>query len=101
MTAVPRPLRAALLVVAIPLGALYIFGSFTESDPVIRLAMRVVPVLPLAIWTLWFDRTRPFASLPPAARLGTRVLSLLGIMALAVAVLGVGLNWLYDPGRVG
>jgi hypothetical protein len=57
-------------------------------------------VLPAAVWTLWFDRSRPFESWRPAARLASRVLLLLGIMAFALALLGLFINWLYDPSRI-
>jgi cell division septal protein FtsQ len=62
--------------------------------------LRSVPVLPVAIWTLWFDRSRPFQQRPAAFRLSARVALLVLVMAFAVALLGLGLNWLYDPSRV-
>jgi uncharacterized iron-regulated membrane protein len=65
----------------------------------VRIVLRSLPVLPLAIWTLWFDRSRPFERWAPAIRRAGRVALLLVVMAFAVALLGLGLNWLYDPGR--
>jgi hypothetical protein len=61
--------------------------------------LRSLPVLPVAIWTLWFDRSRPFERHAPAIRWAGRAALLLVVMAFAVALLGIGLNWLYDPGR--
>jgi hypothetical protein len=62
--------------------------------------LRSLPVLPIAIWTLWFDSSRPLQRQPPAVRCSARLALLLAVMALAVALLGLGLNWLYDPSRV-
>jgi hypothetical protein len=66
----------------------------------LRIALRSLPVLPVAIWTLWFDRSRPFKRRSPAIRLSGRVALFVLVMAFAVAILGIGLNWLYDPRRV-
>jgi hypothetical protein len=62
--------------------------------------LRSLPVLPVAIWTLWFDRSRPFERRPAAVRLTARVGLLVLTMVFAIAILGIGLNWLYDPKRV-
>jgi len=62
--------------------------------------LRSSPVLPVAIWTLWFDRSRPFKRRPPAIQLSGRLALLVLVMAFAIALLGFGLNWLYDPSRV-
>jgi hypothetical protein len=91
---------AALVIVGVPLAVVYLDLAFTFPNPAARIGLRVLPVLPLAVWTLWFDRQRPFETAPPALRLGGRLLSLLGIMALALALLGLTLNWVYDPARV-
>jgi hypothetical protein len=61
--------------------------------------LRSLPVFPVAVWTLWFDRSRPFERLAPPIRRICRVGLLLVVMGFAVAVLGIGLNWLYDPRR--
>jgi hypothetical protein len=66
----------------------------------VRIVLRSLPVLPVAIWTLWFDRSRPFEGRTPALQLVARLTLLLVVMAFAVALLGIGLNWLYDPDRV-
>jgi hypothetical protein len=91
---------AALAVVLVPIACLYVIEAFVAPNPLIRIALRSLPVLPVAIWTLWFDRSRPFARQPSAIRLTGRVALLLLVMAFAVALLGLGLNWLYDPNRV-
>ena len=94
------PLLIAVVVVLIPLAGFYVIEAFVASDPLVRIGLRSLPVLPVAIWTLWFDRSRPFERQPPAIRCGGRVALLLVVMAFAVTVLGIGLNWLYDPNRV-
>ena len=94
------PLLLAVLVVLIPLAGFYVIEAFIAPDPLVRIGLRSLPLLPVAIWTLWFDRSRPFERQPPAIRFGGRVTLLLVVMAFAVAVLGIGLNWLYDPSRV-
>lgn len=94
-----RWLGAPLVLILAPIAFLYVFLSFTALSQDARIILRSAPVLPLAIWTLWLDRQRPFEGLSPWRRLAARVLSLLGIMALTVALLGVALNWLYDPSR--
>ncbi|TMF28216.1 MAG: hypothetical protein E6I25_08680 [Chloroflexi bacterium] len=58
-----------------------------------------LPALPVAIWTLWYDKSRPFERAQPAIRVVGRILLLVLVMVFAVAVLGIGLNWLYDPNR--
>jgi len=62
-----------------------------------RVTLRTVPVLPLAIWTLWFDAARPFNTVARPVRIAGRVVLLLAVMTLALLVLGIGLNQLYDP----
>ena len=93
------PRALVLLAILIPLGAIYVIAAFTAPSPMLRVVLRTSPVLPVAVWTLWFDRSRPFQGRPPAIRLSGRLVLLVLIMAFAVAVLGIGLNWLYDPNR--
>jgi hypothetical protein len=90
----------ALGIVAITLTALYVIVAFVAPDPLVRIVLRSVPVLPIAIWTLWFDRSRPFEGRSATIRNSGRLALLVLVMAFAVALLGIGLNWLYDPGRV-
>ena len=74
--------------------------SFINPSPVLRIVLRTAPALPAAIWTLWFDRSRPLsASAMPWRTIG-RLIVLLAIMAFAVAILGFGINWPYDPTRI-
>ena len=99
----PFPHRRRLFVLAailLPLAGVYVIEAFTAPNPIVRIVLRSVPILPVAIWTLWFDRARPFEQRPPAFRLSARVVLLVLVMAFAVALLGLGLNWLYDPSRV-
>ena len=92
-------LHGPLLVVLIPVAGFYVIEAFIAPSPLLRIVLRSLPVLPVAIWTLWFDRSRPFERQEPAIRQGGRVALLLVVMTFAVAVLGIGVNWLYDPGR--
>lgn len=98
--ALKAPRRVLLALLLIPLAALYVLEAFVAESPVLRIVLRTLPVLPVAFWTLWLDASRPFVRRPPAIRHGARITLLLLIMAFAVAVLGIGLNWLYDPDRV-
>jgi hypothetical protein len=95
-----RWLWGALLVALLPLAAGYVELAFTLPSPLGRIALRSLPALPLAVWTLWFDHQRPLETAPTLLKQGGRLLGLLAIMALAVGLLGLGLNWLYDPARV-
>ena len=87
--------------IAAPLGGVYVIESFINPNPLTRIALRTAPVLPAAIWTLWFDRSRPVDAWPGPQRTVVRLVLLLAIMAFAVALLGLGINWLYDPNRIG
>jgi hypothetical protein len=90
----------ALAILAITLAALYVVVAFVAPNPLLRIVLRCLPVLPVAIWTLWFDRSRPFEGQPAAIRNGGRMALLVLVMAFTAALLGIGLNWLYDPNRV-
>ena len=91
----PRVL--ALVAILVPAAFVYVIEAFTAPNPIVRIVLRSLPVLPVAIWTLWFDRSRPFERQAPAIRRAGRVALLLVVMAFAVALLGIALNWLYDP----
>ena len=93
-------LTAALVIIGLPLAVVYVDLALTFPNPAARMALRTLPVLPLAIWTLWLDGDRPFEASPRWRKHGGRLLSLLAIMALAIVLLGLFLNWLYDPARV-
>jgi hypothetical protein len=93
------PILIAVVVVLIVLAAFYVIEAFIAPNPLLRIVLRSLPVLPVAVWTLWFDRSRPFERQAPVIRRVGRAALLLVVMAFAVALLGVGLNWLYDPGR--
>ncbi|HVS05370.1 MAG TPA: hypothetical protein VHK65_04300 [Candidatus Dormibacteraeota bacterium] len=93
------PLLIAVVLVLIVLAGFYVIEAFIATSPLLRIVLRTLPVLPVAIWTLWFDRSRPFERQAPVLRRVGRVGLLLVVMAFAVALLGLGLNWLYDPAR--
>ena len=81
------------------LAAVYVIAGFTAPNPILRIVLRCLPVVPAAIWTLWFDQSRPFQEASILVRTAARVCLLTLIIAFAVALLGIGLNWLYDPNR--
>jgi len=76
-----------------------VIEAFIAPNPLLRIVLRSLPVLPIAIWTLWYDKSRPFERQRPKMRVVGRLLLLVLVMAFAVAILGIGLNWLYDPDR--
>ena len=90
----------ALAIATIALAAFYVIEAFTAPNPLVRVGLRSLPVLPVAIWTLWYEKSRPFERQSLTVRVAGRVLLLALVMAFAVAILGIGLNWLYDPQRV-
>ena len=94
------PLLIGAAVLLIALAGFYVIVAFIAPSPLARIALRSLPVLPLAIWTLWYEKSRPLERQPPMIRVAGRILLLVMVMAFTVAVLGVGLNWLYDPARV-
>ncbi len=94
------PLLLAVVVVLIALAGFYVIEAFVAPNPLVRIALRSLPVLPLGIWTLWYEKSRPFERQRPVIRIASRILLLALVMAFAVAVLGIALNWLYDPNRV-
>src|SRR6184192_3486615 len=94
------PLLLAVAVVLIPLAGFYVIEAFIAPNPLVRIGLRSLPALPVAIWTLWYDKSRPFEREQPTIRFASRLLLLVLVMAFAVAILGIGLNWLYDPTRV-
>lgn len=84
----------------IGIAAAYVIDSFIAPNPLLRIVLRCLPVLPLSVWTLWFDRSRPLENRSRLVRSAGRVVLLVVVMSFAVLLLGLGLNWLYDPGRV-
>lgn len=86
--------------VLIAVAGIYIVYAFIAPSPMLRIVLRCAPFLPLAIWTIWLDAKRPLASAAAPIRVLGRIALLLLVMSLVVLVLGVGLNWLYDPGRI-
>src|SRR5207302_752258 len=73
--------------------------AFIAPNPLVRIGLRSLPALPVAIWTLWFETSRPLEGQRPLLRVAGRIALLVLVMAFAVAILGIGLNWLYDPNR--
>jgi len=94
------PRIVVLAALLIPVAGFYVIEAFMAPSPLLRIVLRSAPVLPVAIWTLWLDRSRPFEGRSAAVRRSGRIALLVLVMAFAVAILGFGLNWLYDPSRV-
>ncbi len=91
-----RPWVAILLVPAVPLSLWYLSQAFLHPSLWVRVAFRSLPVLPLAIWAIYLDPTRPLEQRSPMVRAIGRAVMLLAAMAFAVVVLGFLLDWLYD-----
>jgi hypothetical protein len=84
----------------VPLAAAYVYAAFLFPQPDVRIALRTVPVVPFAIWAVYVDPRRPLRTAPPARRLVGQALLLVATVLFAVLVLGLGLNWIFDPTRV-
>jgi len=82
------------------LAAAYLYLAFFFPQPDVRIALRTVPVLPFAIWAVYVDPRRPLRTAPPARRLVGQAVLLVATVLFAVLVLGLGLNWIFDPARV-
>ena len=93
-------LRVLLALPLVALGAIYLIAAFSAPNPWLRILLRCLPVLPVAIWTIWFDPARPLDRASPKARFGARLVLLVAVMLFSLLLLGIGLNWLYDPSRV-
>src|SRR2546428_5150704 len=94
------PLLLAVVVFFVAVAGLYVIEAFVAPNPLVRIVLRTLPVLLLGIWTLWYEKSRPFERQRPMIRIAIRILLLVLVMAFAIAVLGIGLNWLDDPNRV-
>ncbi|MDQ6712687.1 MAG: hypothetical protein M3Z28_05795, partial [Candidatus Dormibacteraeota bacterium] len=68
------PLLLAVVVVLIPLAGFYVIEAFVAPNPLVRLVLRSLPVLPVAIWTLWYEKSRPFEEQQPMIRFAGRML---------------------------
>ena len=83
-----------------PIAAAYLYEAFTLPQPDIRIVLRTMPVVPLAVWAVFFDARRPFQNAPTGVRFIGRSLLLVLTVAFALLVLGLGLNWVFDPRRI-
>ncbi len=82
------------------MAAAYVYVAFFFPQPEVRIVLRSVPVMPFAIWAVFLDPRRPLRSAPPARRVVGQALLLVATVLFAVLVLGLGLNWIFDPTRV-
>ena len=94
------PLWVAVGALIVGAGAVYVIAAFTAPSPLLRIALRCLPVAPVAVWTLWFDRSRPLERQRPVIRRLGRLGILIAVMLFTIVFLGLALNWLYDPSRV-
>ena len=76
------------------------YQSFFFTDPGLRILLRTIPVLPFATWTIFFDAKRPLRKVSGVVGVCSRVLLVAATMAFAALVLGLALNWVYDPNHV-
>ncbi len=88
-----------LLVPAAPILAGYLYQTLVNSNPAIRIGLRTLPILPLALWVIFFDGSRPLRQASFPLRAAGRMVNLAGSMAFAFLVLGLGLNWRFEPKR--
>ena len=65
------PRLVVLVAVLIPVAGFYVIEAFVAPNPLVRIVLRSLPVLPVAVWTLWFDPARPFDRQPATIRLCT------------------------------
>jgi len=83
-----------------PVAAAYVYLAFFFPQPEVRIVLRSAPVVPFAIWAVFLDPRRPLRTAPPARRLVGQAVLLVATLVFAVLVLGLGLNWIFDPARV-
>jgi hypothetical protein len=83
-----------------PLAAAYVYLAFFFPQPEVRIVLRSAPVVPFAIWAVFLDPRRPLRNAPAALRLVGQAALLVATVLFAVLVLGLGLNWIFDPARV-
>jgi len=81
-------------------AAAYVYLAFFFPQPEVRIVLRSAPVVPFAIWAVFLDPRRPLRTAPPARRLVGQAVLLVATLVFAVLVLGLGLNWIFDPARV-
>jgi hypothetical protein len=83
-----------------PVAAAYVYVAFFFPQPDVRIVLRSAPVVPFAIWAVFLDPRRPLRTAPAALRLVGQAVLLVATLLFAVLVLGLGLNWVFDPARV-
>jgi hypothetical protein len=81
-------------------AAAYVYLAFFFPQPDVRILLRTAPVLPFAVWAIFLDPRRPLRTAPPARRLVGQAVLLVATVLFALLVLGLGLNWIFDPARV-
>jgi len=82
------------------MAAAYVYVAFTFAQPDVRIVLRTMPIVPLAVWAVFFDARRPFQRAPTGVQFMGRSLLLVLTLAFALLVLGLGLNWVFDPRRI-
>ncbi len=82
------------------MAAAYVYVAFFYPEPDVRIVLRTLPVVPFAIWAVYFDPRRPLRTVPLAARLVGQAVLLVATVLFAALVLGLGLNWIFDPRHI-
>jgi len=83
-----------------PVAVACVYVAFFFPHPDVRIVLRSAPVVPFAIWAVFLDPRRPLRTAPAALRLVGQAVLLVATLLFAVLVLGLGLNWVFDPARV-
>ena len=83
-----------------PVAVAYVYVAFFFPHPDVRIVLRSAPVVPFAIWAVFLAPRRPLRTAPAALRLVGQAVLLVATLLFAVLVLGLGLNWVFDPARV-
>src|SRR5438067_13597004 len=84
------PLVVAIVVVLIPIAGFYVIEAFLAPNPLLRIELRSLAVLPVAIWTLWFEKSRALEGRRLMIRVVGGLVLFVMVMAFAVGILVIG-----------
>src|SRR5438270_11999583 len=80
----PSPLLIAVGVVIIALAGFYVIEAVIAAYALIRVVLRSLPVRPVAIWTLAFEKSRPLKRHRPLIRGAGRSVLRGGVVACVI-----------------
>src|SRR5438445_12504028 len=86
------PLLIAVGVILIAIAGFYVIEAFVAPNPLLRIVLRSVPVLRVAIWTLCYDKPPPFQRAQPMSRVAGLILLLAPVLPFALLLRGVVLK---------